>query len=181
MALHTRTGVLPAIRKAKTPPEANRELKDWADKVAKLMEARRAGQKMREGGRPFFPKPGGSSCDCATRKRTHRFAFAKPTSCRAIGALRKAGSNRPVRGGVQLPSPARNRPADAAPGGRLCRPERRHRHRLVWWFRPVGRPALRSRMAAPCAWSTWTANTVAPATTTPAPCPTASFAKPWPK
>ena len=56
MALHTCRGVLPAIRKAKTPPEANRELKDWADKVAKLMEARRAGQKMREGRPPVLSK-----------------------------------------------------------------------------------------------------------------------------
>ena len=49
MALYTRTGMAPAIRKPNKRPEATQDKEDWVDELAKVMEARRAGQRMREG------------------------------------------------------------------------------------------------------------------------------------
>lgn len=56
MALLMHTGVLPATRKPNTTPEASQEAEDWATKIAKAMEARRIGQKLRQGKQPVLSK-----------------------------------------------------------------------------------------------------------------------------
>ena len=49
MAGHTQAGILPSLLKPKAGQAEQPEAEDWADKFAKVMEARRSGQKMREG------------------------------------------------------------------------------------------------------------------------------------
>lgn len=49
MAGHTQAGILPSLLKPKAGQAEQPEAEDWADKIAKAMEARRSGQKMREG------------------------------------------------------------------------------------------------------------------------------------
>lgn len=49
MAGHTQAGILPSLLKPKAGQAEQPEVEDWADKFAKVMEARRSGQKMREG------------------------------------------------------------------------------------------------------------------------------------
>ena len=55
MALHTNIGVLASLLKPKAS-EAGKSEEDWADRIAKAKEARRSGQKMREGKTPVLSK-----------------------------------------------------------------------------------------------------------------------------
>ena len=56
MALRTRPDVLPAIPKPKATPNATLNQEDWADKLAKIIAARRARQEMRKGKPPVLSK-----------------------------------------------------------------------------------------------------------------------------